>query len=220
MTLLVPLVGTLAPPVDDMSFMSPVPQAYSVLTSFVGALGMLFLARGLSSARRHESAGPVPGLAILLTVIALLSSGITTLSVAVVQYYDVTAVSIGLIGATLVANLVGTLALVYLVVVSLGGWFGQERPRASWGLAAVGAGLVLLERLTMPFVGMIPASQEVLFGIASALAAGELLGWVLVVVAFAMGLSSTDSVPDRDLESAVAATADQPAVTRQDSAAS
>lgn len=202
--LLPPLFMTAMPPTDDASFISPLAQALFLAISFLWVLGLAFLGRGLTAARRHEGIGPLRGLAIALAVVAVVSSGLSVVGYTAVDYVPSDGQVLWIVGAWLV-NLCGGLASAYLFVVCLKGWLGKERPPVGWGLAALGAGFIVVDRLLLPFVGLAPAPNPILFGIAEGVASGEVLGWVLLVVAFVIGLPST-----------AATTADPPATTPRD----
>ena len=116
----------------------------------------------------------------------------------------------------LLANLFRVLALSYLVVVSVSGWLAQEAPRSGWRLAAIGAGLLLLQALVVPLLSLVPLPQEDLFALFGIIADGVLVGWVLLVVAFALGLPSTESVVE---DEPAGVTLDRPAVTTPGSGA-
>jgi hypothetical protein len=204
-----PMFVTLAPPSEDLSFFSPLKEAYSIITSLVAVFGIAFIARGLSLARRYESSGPMRGLAAVLVVLTVLSAMASTLGLTTAEFVASPAL-IGAIIGSLLASFLRTLAFAYLVVVSVGGWLGQDEPRSAWRLAAVGAGLLLVQALVAPFLGIFPLPQDGLLAVLTFIQEGVLVGWVLLVVAFALGLPSTASVAE---ESEPSTTPDRPAVT-------
>ena len=209
-----PIFVALTPESNDLSFYSPAEQAYGLLTTVVGVFGIAWLASGLSAARRFEDAFRVRPLATLLVAGAVVSSALSFMAVIGLEVIDPPA----LIAGRLVVNLLATLAWSYLFVVALSGWLAREEPSSGWGLAAVGAGLGLplglLLGLLAPVMRLVPAPQELLIGAIDLLALGSLIGLVLLVVAFAMGLPSTASVED-----APDPMPDPPAVTPRGSAA-
>lgn len=190
-----PVFVALAPPSDDLFFFSPLKEAYSIFTSLVAVFGIAFIASGLSAARRYGSTGPVRSLAVVLVILAVVSSGVSILEVTTAEF-EVSPALVGTIVGSVVARFLRTLALSYLVVVLVAGWLGQEAPRSAWRLAAVGAALLLLPALVAPFLGVFPLPQEVLLAIITFIQEGVVVGWVLLVVAFALGLPSTASIPD------------------------
>ena len=221
MTLLKPAIEpwllSLAPPGDDLALFSPVVEAYDIVTALVWVFGLAFLASGLSAARRYEDVVKGRWLVVGLTILVVASIGFYVVGL---RAFDLDANPMMVtVASSLLVTLFGTLAVAYLVVVSLTGWLGQEVPRAGWGLAAVGAGMILVQRLMAPVVLVFPLSQEVLIGMFGLLADLALLGWVLMVVAFGAGLPSTEAVPDADHDLQERATADPPAATRSDSGA-
>jgi len=208
-----PLFVDLAPPTDEMSFFSPLMQAYSIFTSLVGIFAIAFIASGLSAARRYEDVGTTRGLAVLLAVLVFTAVAYTTFGFAMVQD-DLSGNSIIIIAGALLANLFRSLALAYLVVVSVRGWVAQEQPRAGWRVAALGAGFLLLELIT-PFIGVLPLAQDGLVAAIGLIADVALVGWILLVVAFALGLPSTVPIPD---DESARFTLDRPATTTPGSA--
>jgi hypothetical protein len=211
------VVGLL--PGEQLSFpyVSPTEEAYSLFVSIVGVFATAFIARGLSAARRYEDVRTGRGLAAVLTIVAFASTGASIVWMTSVGFeFDDWLMHPVLVIGQLLVNLFGTLAVAYLVVVSVTGWLGQEQPRAAWRLATVGAGLILLPALVMPVISTPPLSQDVAYFVASRLAVGAVIGWALLVVAFALGLPSTESIPD---EETAGATRDPQAVTTPGSGA-
>lgn len=195
-TTLDPFFIALAPPGDELSFFSPVKQAYSIITSLIGILGIAFIASGLSAARRYEGR-PVRKLAAVLTIAAVASLGLSIAGLTTIEFEVSTALVAAVISSLLV-NFLGLLAVAYLLLVTLTSWLGQEEPRVGWGLAALGSGLMLLNGLLTSVVGLLPVSQDVLLTVVGSMADAGLVGWVLLIVAFALGLPSTVSVPTDD----------------------
>jgi len=205
---LAPVFATLAPPSDEVALYSPLSQAYSISTALVGVFGIAFIASGLSAARRFEDTRPMRRLAVVLAILAVVSSAFSVLGLTTLEF-DVTPVLVLSVVGTLFARFFETLTLAYLLVVSLTGWLAQEAPRSGWRLAAIGAGLLLLQAL-VPFVGVVPLPQEGLLTLFGYIADGVLVGWVLLMVAFAVGLPSTESVVEEEM---AGATLDRPAAT-------
>jgi hypothetical protein len=194
-----PLFVTFDAP-SDLAYYSALAQAYSLLTSLVSAFGLVYLARGLSAARRHEDVVSVRSLAVPLVVIAVVSSAITHIGwvggALGVSTEFVSSAFVAQFAASWVIGLVGTLAWSYLFVVAIVGWLGHEPPRLGWRLAALGAGLALLARLLAPITALMSTWPELLFRVFDTLAMAALFGWVLLVVALVVGLPSTESDPD------------------------
>jgi hypothetical protein len=210
-----PVFVALAPPTEDLSFFSPLKAAYSIFTSLVAVFGIAFIASGLSAARRYESTGPGRGLVAALVILAIVSAAVSMLLTTPAEF-DVSPALVGAIIGSLVAQVLRTLALSYLVVVSVAGSLAQEAPRSAWRLAAVGAGLLLFSALVAPLTGLLSLSQEGFLAVIAFIQEGVVVGWVLLVVAFALGLPSTVSIPDDEL---AGATPDRPAVTTPGSGA-
>jgi hypothetical protein len=210
-----PWFASITPPNDQEFFFTPLAEGYSILTPLVGVFGVTFLARGLSDARRHGDGGRVRTLAIVLTVLVFASWGIQLFGLTLIEF-DASPMFALTITGKLLVNLLMTLALAYLVVVVVTGWIGHESPRAGWGFAVIGAGLILFQGLFASVISVLPLSQEPLLFVVGRVGDSALLGWVLLVVAFALGLPSTALLTD---EPEVSATGDPRAATRSGSGA-
>ena len=202
-----PLFVGLAPGNDEMALFSPLSQAYSIFTSLVGVFGIAFIASGLAAARRFGDVRHMRGVTVLLTGLAIVNAGYTTLGYALLLDYS-SGISIVFVVGALFANLFRALALAYLVIVLVSGTLAWEAPRSGWRLGAIGAGLLLLQALVAPFLSVVPLPQEGLLPLFGFLADGVLVGWILLVAAFALGLPSTQSVVE---DEPAGATLDRPA---------
>jgi hypothetical protein len=210
-----PWFASITPPSDDEFFFTPLAEGYSILTSVVGVFGVAVLARGLSDARRHRDGGPVRSLAIVLAVLVFASLGFNLLELTLAEFEASPMFATTIVGKLLV-NLLMRLTLGYLVVVAAAGWIGHESPRSGWGFAALGAGLILLPRLFFPVVSVLPISQELILAVVGLVGEAGLLGWLLLVTAFALGLPFTELFTD---EPGPIITGDRPAATRSGSGA-
>jgi hypothetical protein len=213
-----PVFVALAPPSEDLYFFSPLREAYSIFTSLVAVFGIAFIASGLSAARRYESTGPGRTLVAALVILAVASAA-GSAAVSMLwspAEFDVSPALVGTIIGTVVARFLRTLAFSYLVVVSVGGWLAQEAPRSAWRLVAVGAGFLLFSASMAPFIGLLSLSQDGYLAVFAFIQEGVVVAWVLMVAAFAVGLPSTESIPD---DETAGATPDRRVVTTPGSAA-
>jgi hypothetical protein len=210
-----PWFASITPPSEEEFFFTPLAEGYSILTSLVGVFGVAFLARGLSDARRHRDSGRVRQLATVLTVLAAASLALNLLGLTYIEFEPSPMLALSIAG-TLLVRLLMTLAVAYLVVIAVVGWIEHESPRLGWGFAAIGAGLIVLQRLLASVIGVVPLSQDLLLAVVGRVGEAALLGWVLLVVAFALGLPSTDGLTD---DPEVPPTADPPGATRSGSGA-
>jgi hypothetical protein len=223
MVLLEPAVGPvlrdLTEPSDNLfSSISPMHVAYRTFTSIIGIFGIAFIASGMSAARRHKDIGAVRGLAAVLTIMTVASAAPSILWITEMEFDD-SLVMVVMTISSAVVRLFETLAVSFLVVASLSGWLGLEEPRSGWRLATIGAGLILLQLLLAPFVWSPPLSQDDAVALIAFMAVGAVIGWVLLVIAFALGLPSTVPISDDDTDEAELLTPDRPAVTTPGSAA-
>ena len=111
----------------------------------------------------------------------------------------------------LALGLGATLAWAYVAWVTVGGAMASEVPQRAWRLGAVAFSILFAFRVfSGVFVVFGPNAQGVgLVAIVVSLGA-----WVILVVAFALGLPT----PAEAVEAPVTTTADPPAVTQPDSA--
>jgi hypothetical protein len=197
-----PAFVALAPPGEDLFFLSPLKEAYSIFTSLVAVFGIAFIATGLSAARRYETVGAGRGLAAVLVILAVVSTVLST-AAAILQLttaeFEVSPALVGTIIGSLFAWFLRTLALSYFVVVTVVGWIRQEAPRSAWRLAPVGAALLLFQAVVVPFLSVFSVPQEGLLAIFAFIQEGVVVGWVLLVAAFALGLPSTESIADEEM---------------------
>jgi len=161
---------------------------YMAAMNVVVVFGLLYLARGLDGARR--SAPVVSGriLGIALTIVALISAGVSLESV--LTYYEPGDIMIPLDVMALVMRLISALAWSYLFVIAIGGWLAGERPRAGWLLVALAAGIEIAIRTLLD--GLVNIQQSAFTVIFVAAVAN----WVLLLLAFVAGVPST-ATPDR-----------------------
>jgi len=188
-----PLVDPFATPPNDFEFTVAVAQAYGVGTALLGIAGIAFIARGLSAARGHEIAVPVRSTLVVVTVLVVASWALSTIEW-VNSGIEATPGAIATTAFSWLVGLVEALAWAYLFIVSVAGWRSGEAPRLGWALAALAAGLALLVDLLLPVIILLATPQEQLFRMIEAVGIASLIAWMLLVVAFAAGLPSTDSV--------------------------
>ncbi len=210
-----PILRRLTEPSGDLfSSISPVHEAFLTFTSIMGIFGIAFIASGLSAARRYADMDAPRGLAAALTIMAAASTAPSILWITMMEFGDSPEMVV-INAVSLVVRLFETVAVAYLFVVSLTGWLGLEAPRSGWRLATVGAGLILLQLLLAPFVWAPPVSQAAAVVRLAFMAVGGVVGWVLLVVAFALGFPSTASVAEEPESST---TPDRPVATTPGSA--
>ena len=167
----------------------------------MSAVGLIYVARGLDRARRSPDVGSGRGLGLALTAAVVLAAVASVLPGGTPWAGDV--LWFGNVVALLLSVFV-TLAWCYLLVIAFRGWRADEQPRLGWLLVVVAAGISVADRLLISVSGWLDLSAYgsiVLWAISLAFVSV----WVLLLLAFLIGLPSTAAVPEP--------TADQPAAT-------
>lgn len=197
---------------DDVveSPVSPALVALSVFGSLIATFAVLYTGAGLTAARRFGATSAFRLLVVWLSVLAIIN--VVVSAVSSLSFDPGTStwfLVLGLVGVVL--NLISALAWTYLLAVAIDGWLADERPRVAWGIAAVGAALhlvvALMVGLSAVLGGLAGAGSEVVL---AAVTVGSALAWLLLLLAFVLGLPST---------SAPAVTPDPPAARTPGSAA-
>ncbi len=210
----------LTPPGDDPLPFVPAAAFFSVVTSLVGVVAVLCIARGIASARRFEDVIRFRRLAIVLVLVSILGVAASLVSLGETTFESSMWTS-PLVAIGITMSLMVALAWAYLLVVSLRGFVARDEPRVGWGLVALAATLFVVIRLAFNVVGFafnVGGAVSVLQSVAEIVLIlagyGSVLGWILLLLAFALGLPSTKPV----VESASDITVDRPAATLPDSA--
>ena len=186
-------IDSIAPSDAEFVGLSPAVVAYHVFISLVAVAGVLYVGVGLADARTRPRRNVERSVLSLLVVVAILTVAWGLLPIGGAQTpaspYEWVLVGIGV-----VLSLLSTLAWAYLVAVVFGGWLAGEEPRAGWRLALV-AGLI---DLILPVVSTILIVIGALFQSASGsflpiFGAAGVVGWILWLAAFAVGLPAGSS---------------------------
>jgi hypothetical protein len=177
--------------------------------------GLAYLARGLASARRFEDVVSGRRVATVVIVFVVIETVLWLLPIAgsIAETPDLLT---PLNFASVALNFVTKLAWSYIFVITFGGWIARERPRIGWLLVAFAAGIEVALPVLFAVGGFAIWQASVV--------AAQIIGlisvsnWVLLLLAFMVGVPSTAEVAAPD-EPDAAATADPPAATRPGSAA-
>lgn len=184
--------------------------AFSVFGGLVAIFGVLYTGAGLSAARRAERSVAERPLSIWLGALAVISIVLSLLPLTelIGGDYLATVLVAGAIG--IVLSVLLTFAWVYLAAVTIGGWLARDEPRRAWICAGVAVALLFVSRLVVSAIGLIGDGA---FAIAVTATYVSMAGWLLLLLAFALGLPSR---PDDD---PVEPTDDPPGGTQPGSAA-
>jgi hypothetical protein len=173
---------------DESTFILAI---YDYGINVVSALGLIYLARGLDRARRRSDVVSGRGLGIVLTALVVLAAVVTALPWFASGPELLTPGNV----VALILSFFVTLAWCYLLVTANRGWRAGERPLVGWLLVVVAAGTSIAVRLLISVSGSLDMSQIgpiVLWVISAAFVSV----WVLLLLAFLIGLPSTVAEPD------------------------
>lgn len=187
---------------------SPAHTAYAVFTGLLGVFAILYVAAGLSSARRMPRVGAERPLMVWLVALGVIAAIVSVTSVFALGL-EATPILVLQLGLGVVLSLASTVAWAYLAAVTIGGSLAAEVPRRAWQLAALAVALLIAATLINTGASAAnlgdPGLVVTIAGVAS------MAGWLIFLVAFILGLP-TPGTPAGD------ATDDRPAATPRGSA--
>lgn len=192
--------ATLTPAPEAFPFVVPLNTAYDALATLVGLFGLVYLARGLAEARRTKDGGSSRPAAAAVVVLALLlgAAQISTIG-------DLPADASMTIGTLVVLSLglttLNVLAWGYLTLTAGLGWLAGEAPARGW-LAVTLAGVCLfLSTIVLAILNwVVIAPSDGVLVIVQLAGLTRSAASVLLLVALAIGLPSTDQVEWVDAE--------------------
>jgi hypothetical protein len=203
-----PIYEALAGP--DQAFDAPTVIAYGVFVSLARLFGIVYLGVGIASTRTLPPARAERPLAVWLATLAVVGVVGGAVALGPPSTSDGAVDVVGsVIGLAL--GLGATLAWAYVAWVTVGGAMAGEVPQRAWRLGAIAFSILFAFRVfSGVFVVFGPNAQGVGL-VAIVVSLGD---WVILVVAFALGLPT----PAEAVEAQVTTTADPPAVTQPGSA--
>ena len=194
-----------APPADELTFLTPGLIAYTLMTALLLTLGTFYVARGVRTARLRTD--PEAGsrwtvtialVATLLAVSSIVGGVVTILRVAGGEGD----VSLGYNVAILAISWLTLAAQAYLAVVMFAGMAAGEEPTRAWGLGTLGVWLILVGSASgaianaVVYVLATPGTDFTVWTwISLTWTTLLVVGYVLLLAAFARGLPSG---PDDD----------------------
>jgi hypothetical protein len=200
-----PLQGvfeTLTPASEELPFLVPLEAVYNAVILLVGALGLGYMALGLSMARRYADVGPRWSTAWFVPVATVFGTVVGVLAIQR-QFSDVAMVPalVVYLGSSVVLGVLRIAVWAYFASVATRGWIAGEDPRSGWGLASLATGFVLIALVIVNLGSLFEIPDD---------AIGTLLGYVTVIAyagghllllaAFAVGLPEIDDVEDGDTD--------------------
>jgi len=169
---------------DPESPSTPGVAAYTVLKSLVRLFGLVYVAAGVAATRRLAATRAQRPLSVWLIAVTIVAIVITPLGLSSVfsasTFVDLVAAAIGLL-LTLLVNL----GWAYFVSTTIGGWRAGEAPNRAWMLGALATSILFVHRL---FAQLSLWFGEAAFGMGEVASYIGLAAWVLLLVAFAIGL--------------------------------
>ncbi len=172
---------------EDTGPVTPAVVAFGVFTALLGMFAALYTGAGLSSARRLERSAAERPLMIWLVALGVVSAVVSIASIVPLLSGTPAPGDLLQLAVSLVVSLLVTLAWAYLVTVTVGGWLSGDVPRRAWALAAVATTVLFAVRLT---IGAVLGTGEPWITIVIVAGYASLVAWVLLLVAFWLGLPS------------------------------
>ena len=190
------------PPSDDLPFLVPLAAIYNGLVSLVAAFGLVYIAVGLSQARRYEDR-PHSVTSLFVPVAAVFGTAVGVLAVSRLQLVDtpMSPTLVVYLGATVVLGVLRIAAWAYVAASAARGWEANEDPSGGWRLGALGAALIVAALVLVNLNGLLDIADQTLVTVyAYAIVLPYVLGHVILLAAFALGLPSLDDPDDEGHE--------------------
>ena len=190
------------PPSDDLPFLVPLAAIYNGLVSLVAAFGLVYIAVGLSQARRYEDR-PHSVTSLFVSVAAVFGTAVGVLAVSRLQLVDtpMSPTLVVYLGATVVLGVLRIAAWAYVAASAARGWEANEDPSGGWRLGALGAALIVAALVLVNLNGLLDIADQTLVTVyAYAIVLPYVLGHVILLAAFALGLPSLDDPDDEGRE--------------------
>ena len=196
-----PLRELLRQGADFSELETPGELALRVFSGLLMVFGLLYVGAGLSATRGPHRHAAERLIAAWLATLAAIGVVLSLYAMTTLRLDDYPAgVLVSVVVASVLEALI-TFAWVYLASVVIGGWLAGDRPRRAWIIAGIGGGSILAVRLIGVVASMVV--DEVTFPIFFVLAYADIIGWLVLIVGFVLGLPADRSSP----------TADPPAMT-------
>jgi hypothetical protein len=173
---------------DAVSPATPAVVAFGVFTALLGMFAALYTGAGLSSARRQERSAAERPLMIWLVALGVVSAIVSIASIVPLLSGTPAPADLLQLAISFVVSLLVTLAWAYLVTVTVGGWLSGDVPRRAWALAGIATTLLFAVRLA---IGAVLGTGEPWITIVNLASYASLVAWVLLLVAFWLGLPSS-----------------------------
>lgn len=177
------------PPGDTLVLESPAEVAFRVFTSLLSVFALLYTGAGLTAARRRERRASERPLAIWLAALAVVATVVNIAATSQLELGSSSLVIVQLVVGIILSVLV-TLAWVYLVTVTVGGWLAREAPSRAWGLAALATSILFASRTVFTVLISVPVGG---WGMTVLQIVGyaSLVAWLILLAAFAAGMPSS-----------------------------
>ena len=188
-------LDSLAPSGDVFTGLSPAVVAYQVFKSLITVAAVIYVGVGLADARRRPRH---PAERSLLVVVLIISIATVVVTLAPFGFSPLPASPYEwvLLGIGFVVSLLHALAWAYLIAVTFGGWVAGDAPHRGWSLALTAGAIGLALRILNTTLTVIASLSEGFSIDLSVVGVAVTLSWLLLLVAFAVGLPATDDSPE------------------------
>lgn len=193
---LAPILAGITPPTEALPGFVPLGSAFDAFATSIGLFGLVYLVRGLDEARRFEDEGSLRRIAIPLVALGLAIGIGKFVRLGQVPVDDTLTVGT-VVAVSLILSTLDLLAWVYLIVICARGWRSGESPSRAW-LAAMLAGIcVLIAAVSTTAIELLVSTPtEATFTVYLAFSSIGTAAWILLLIAFGLGLPSTMEVDD------------------------
>jgi hypothetical protein len=188
-------LDSLAPSGDVFTGLSPAVVAYQVFKSLITVAAVVYVGVGLADARRRPRH---PAERSVLVVVLIISIATVVLTLAPFGFSPLPASPYEwvLLGIGFVVSLLHALAWAYVIAVTFGGWIAGDAPHRGWGLALTAGAIGLALRILNTTLTVIASLSEGFSIDLPVVSAAVTLSWLLLLVAFGVGLPATDDPPE------------------------
>jgi hypothetical protein len=169
-------------------FQTPGETAFLVFKELVALFGVLYVAAGLASTRTAPKSRGERPVAIWLTALTVVSIVLSLRAMAdLLSAGDYPPGLLVQVAIGFVLSIASSLGWLYFTVTVVGGWLAGETPNRAWLAAAIGVLLLFVSPLVVSVALVLDTTGSPFLQVFNY---ATLAAWVLLVVAFALGLPS------------------------------
>ena len=197
---LAPILAGITPPTEALPGLVPLGSAFDAFATSIGLFGLVYLIGGLDDARRFQAEGSSRRIAIPLVALGVVIGIGKFVRLGEVPVDDTLTVGT-VVAVSLILSTLDVLAWAYLIVIGARGWRSGESPSRGW-LAATLAGIcVLIAAVSTTAIELLVATPtEATFMVYLAFSSIGTAAWILLLIAFGLGLPSTVEFDEEDVD--------------------